>query len=142
MTTFTPYSAAVGGVLIGLAATMLWQLNGRIAGISGIASAALQRRCPDRLWRLAFLGGMIGAGTAWLWFANIPWQPRENFPGPLLVIAGLLVGIGTRLGSGCTSGHGVCGVARFSPRSIVATLVFLMIGMTTATMLNLVGGLG
>lgn len=128
---FTPWSALLGGALIGLAAAMFVLLNGKIAGISGILGGLLgPRESGDTAWRLAFLIGMVVAPTAWLLFAAIPEITIEaGFP--LLVIAGLLVGISTRYGAGCTSGHGVCGISRLSPRSIVATLMFMGSGFIT-----------
>jgi len=128
--TMHPYAqAATGGVLIGLASWLLLASLGRVAGISGIASGALGRLPGERLWRWAFLAGLIGAGAAaaaWL-------QPPATAlrPWPLLLAAGALVGFGTVLGSGCTSGHGVCGLGRRSLRSLVATLVFMGAGAAT-----------
>ena len=127
MANFTPLSAAIGGALIGLAAALLMLLAGRIAGISGI-SGCLARGNGDRAWRLAFLGGLILApltGAVVGYGLAAPQMPASY---GVTVAAGLLVGFGTRLGGGCTSGHGVCGIARLSPRSITATAVF----MTTA----------
>jgi uncharacterized membrane protein YedE/YeeE len=131
MTDFTPWSALGGGVLIGLAAVVLLALNGRIAGVSGIAGGLWFSARTDRLWRILFLGGLI-AGTG-LWAAlggSVP-LARPHFPPVLLVVSGLLVGYGTSLGGGCTSGHGVCGLARFSLRSAVATGVFLAVAIAT-----------
>ncbi len=128
MANFTPLSAAIGGALIGLAAALLMLLAGRIAGISGILSGCLARGNGDRAWRLAFLGGLILApltGAVVGYGLAAPQMPASY---GVTVAAGLLVGFGTRLGGGCTSGHGVCGIARLSPRSITATAVF----MTTA----------
>jgi uncharacterized membrane protein YedE/YeeE len=121
---FTPYSATAGGVLIGLAAIVLMAFHGRIAGISGIVGGLLAPRAGDVAWRAAFVIGMIAAAAA-LAAAGLGPALRDRPGLALIVIAGLLVGFGTRLGSGCTSGHGVCGVARLSPRSLVATLVFM-----------------
>lgn len=131
MENFTPVSALVGGALIGLAAAMLLLLNGRIAGISGILGDALGRSDEGRGWRIAFIAGLVAGPLAYaLATGAIP--PVEITSSPLLLIAGgLLVGFGTRLGSGCTSGHGVCGIARLSPRSLTATLVFMASGMIT-----------
>jgi uncharacterized membrane protein YedE/YeeE len=121
---FTPVSAIVGGALIGLAATLLLWLNGRIAGISGILGGIVDPAPGDLAWRVLFLLGLVlGAGAhALVW----PVAVEIDAALPLLVLGGLLVGFGTQLGSGCTSGHGVCGIARLSPRSIVATLVFML----------------
>ena len=124
-TTFTPLSALIGGALIGLSATWLFASLGRIAGISGIFNSAVDER-EGRGWRLAFLLGLIaGAG---IWFAITGAPGRDDFPLAWLIAAGLLVGFGTRWGSGCTSGHGVCGLARFSRRSLLAVLVFMGMG--------------
>jgi len=117
-----------GGILIGLAAVLLLWSIGRIAGISGIASGALEGARGDRAWRIAFLAGMMLAGALALQF--LPAPPRvQTGPTPLLLAAGLLVGFGTRLGNGCTSGHGVCGLGRFSIRSLAAVLVFMLCAM-------------
>ena len=128
---FTPFSGLLGGALIGLAAVMLLLTNGRIAGISSIIGGLLARTTTDIGWRVAFLCG-LGLGAiayrpiAGEWFAV---EPAAAWP--VMLLAGLLVGFGTRMGGGCTSGHGVCGIARLSPRSIVATCVFLAAGMVT-----------
>ncbi|HUN94348.1 MAG TPA: YeeE/YedE thiosulfate transporter family protein [Burkholderiaceae bacterium] len=132
MTQFTPWSALAGGALIGLAAVALLAADGRIAGVSGIAAGLWGAPRGDRAWRWLFnLGLVVGAG-AWTLggLASVP-VARPEFPAPLLVVAGLLVGYGTSLAGGCTSGHGVCGLARFSSRSLVATLVFLGVAMLT-----------
>ncbi len=133
MIEFTPYSALAGGALIGLASTFLLRLNGRIAGISGILTGALALSPGDRLWRVLFVVGLIAGAFAYQVVSGEPLLTREGFPVSRLVIAGVLVGFGTRLGSGCTSGHGVCGIARLSPRSIVATVTFVAVGMATAS---------
>jgi uncharacterized protein len=123
MAEFTPVSAAIGGALIGLAAALLMLLTGRIAGISGILAGSLLS--DDRSWRIAFIAGLILAPLA-AGLAGYP-QSAPQMPASLIVIvgAGLLVGFGTRMAGGCTSGHGVCGLARLSPRSLVATAVFM-----------------
>lgn len=127
---FTPWTALLGGVLIGLAAASFLLLNGRIAGISGILGGLLSPMRGDIAWRLAFLAGLAGAPTLWLLVAELPAiEIQAGYPA--LVLAGLLVGIGTRYGSGCTSGHGVCGLSRLSPRSLVATLSFMGAGFAT-----------
>lgn len=123
--------ALAGGVLIGLAATLLLWLTGRIAGISGILGGVLMPRGGEVAWRVAFLAGLVGAGAAWLWWVPGAYAPRQDFPPVLLVVAGLLVGVGTRMGNGCTSGHGVCGLGRLSLRSLVAVLVFMATAIIT-----------
>lgn len=138
-TTFTPWQALAGGTLIGLGAVVLMAALGRIAGISGILGQALAGGAVGRGWRLAFLAGMLAA--AWLVFDFTPagFEPRTGYPRGLLLLAGLLVGYGTALGSGCTSGHGVCGLSRLSPRSLAATAVFMAFGMATAMWLRHAG---
>ena len=140
MTEFTPVSALVGGALIGLAATLLLKLNGRIAGISGILNGALSLRPGDRTWRLLFVIGLVLGGFIYQIVVDRPLMTREGFPVLQLAVAGVLVGFGTRLGSGCTSGHGVCGIARLSPRSLLATVSFLATGMLTASAMHLLTG--
>lgn len=127
---FTPVSAIAGGLMIGLAAALFILLNGRIAGISGILGGLLTPKANDITWRLAFLAGLIGAPLVWLAFQPLP-AIRIDADYPTLILAGLIVGIGTRYGSGCTSGHGVCGISRLSLRSIVATLSFMATGFLT-----------
>ncbi|WP_430435444.1 YeeE/YedE family protein [Methyloversatilis sp.] len=127
---FTPWSSLAGGVLIGLSAALLILGSGRVAGISGIVGGLLKPGGPDTTWRLAFLGGLLAAPLLWRLFAALP-EAQPVAGGGLLVVAGLLVGIGTRYGSGCTSGHGVCGLSRLSPRSLVATLAFMGAGFAT-----------
>jgi uncharacterized protein len=127
---FTPWASLAGGVLIGIAVAMLVLLNGRVAGISGIVGGLLRPVRGDTAWRVAFVLGLLSAPLAYALFA--PWPaPRIDASFALLVLAGLLVGIGTRYGGGCTSGHGVCGVSRLSPRSLVATLAFMAAGFAT-----------
>lgn len=128
--------SALGGVLIGLAAVGLMVTLGRVAGVSGIAAGVLGGRAGDRGWRLAFVLGLviapallwIGSGDSGIGAAQVGW--------PWMALAGLLVGIGTRLGSGCTSGHGVCGIARLSPRSLLATGVFVVCGVATVAVVH------
>jgi uncharacterized protein len=140
MENFTPVSALVGGLLIGSAATLLLWLNGRIAGISNIANGLLEWKPGDLLWRLLFLGGLVaGAGVIYALFGGAP-VVRPSFPAWLLGIGGVLVGFGTSLGSGCTSGHGVCGLGRLSVRSLVATLIFLVTGFATTYVVRHVFG--
>jgi uncharacterized protein len=136
---FTPASAAVGGVLIGLAAALFALLNGRIAGISGIVGGLLQPRRGDVSWRLAFLAGLLLAPMVYQLFFELP-AVRIDAGSALLVAAGLMVGIGTRYGSGCTSGHGVCGLSRRSPRSLAATLAFMAAGFATVFLMRHVLG--
>jgi uncharacterized protein len=124
---FTPWSALAGGLLIGLAAAMFALFNGRIAGISGILGGLLRPVRGDMAWRAAFIAGLVGAPLAYAIFSTLPAVKIEAGNGAL-VIAGLLVGIGTRYGSGCTSGHGVCGLSRLSLRSLVATAAFMGAG--------------
>jgi len=126
MTDFTPLSAMLGGLLIGLSAALLLWFNGRIAGISGIVNGALGG--GERGWRWWFLAGLVLGGGSYIWITDAA-PFRTDFPPGLIVLAGLLVGFGTRMGSGCTSGHGVCGLARLSMRSLVATLTFLAAGI-------------
>jgi uncharacterized membrane protein YedE/YeeE len=136
---FTPLSALVGGGLIGLAASALYAATGRIAGVSGIVGGVLRAGDADRGWRLLFLAGLVvGAGATGL-VAGTP-VLRIEAPWPVLVLAGLLVGYGTQLGKGCTSGHGVCGIARFSPRSIAATAVFMVTAALTVFIVRHVVG--
>lgn len=123
--------ALTGGVLIGLSATMLLWLNGRIAGISGILGGVLLPARHDVAWRVAFLLGLLAAGGAYLAFVPGAFAPRHEFPKAALVVAGLLVGFGTRMGNGCTSGHGVCGLGRFSMRSLGAVVVFMATAVLT-----------
>lgn len=127
---FTPWRSLAGGLLIGLAAAMFVLLNGRIAGISGVLGGLLVPAKGDVGWRVAFLAGLLLAPLAWLLVAAVP-QPRIDAGDGALVLAGLLVGIGTRYGGGCTSGHGVCGLSRFSLRSLVATAAFMGAGFAT-----------
>lgn len=135
---FTPWQALAGGMLIGLSAVMMVLLNGLIAGISGIVGGLLRPKRLDKAWRVAFVVGLFAAA---LLYGQLIGSPRiVSTSTPLvLVIAGLLVGFGTRLGSGCTSGHGVCGLARRSPRSIVATLSFMGFGFAVVFVLRHVG---
>ena len=127
---FTPWSALAGGALIGIAAGMFVLLNGRIAGISGIIGGLLKPARGDVAWRMAFIGGLIIAPLVYALMAALP-VPQIDAGYGTLVAAGLLVGIGTRYGSGCTSGHGVCGLSRLSPRSLAATAAFMGAGFVT-----------
>ena len=127
-THFTPWSSLAGGMLIGAAAALLVLLSGRIAGVSGIVGGLLALRRGDIAWRLAFIGGLLVAPVA-LFFHSM--NPRIDAGVGTLLVAGLLVGLGTRYGAGCTSGHGVCGLSRLSPRSLVATGAFMAAGIAT-----------
>ena len=124
---FTPYASLFGGVLIGISAAMLVLLNGRVAGVSGIVGSLLRPTPGDVAWRVAFIVGLLSA-TLLATIVGRPPTITVSAGYPLLVVAGLLVGFGTRLGGGCTSGHGVCGISRFSMRSVVATVVFMVAG--------------
>ena len=127
---FTPWSSLAGGVLIGIATAMFILLNGRIAGISGVLGGLLKPAKGDVAWRLAFVLGLVGAPSAYLLFNNVP-SLQIDAGYAALVAAGLLVGVGTRYGSGCTSGHGVSGLSRLSPRSLAATASFMGAGFLT-----------
>ena len=136
MVEFDWLSASAGGVLIGLAATLLLARSGRIAGISGILGGLLERPRGDTLWRWIFLAGLLMGAAVHQWMDPAAVEARTGFPVWALLAAGALVGVGTRMGSGCTSGHGVCGLARLSPRSGVATAVFVAVVMIVAWMLR------
>ena len=127
---FTPWSSLAGGVLIGIATAMFVLLNGRIAGISGVLGGLLKPIKGNVAWRFAFVLGLVGAPTAYLLFNNVP-SLQIDASYVALVVAGLLVGVGTRYGSGCTSGHGVSGLSRLSPRSLAATASFMGAGFLT-----------
>lgn len=132
---FTPWTSLVGGVLIGTAAALFLLLNGRVAGISGILGGLLRRRTGDTGWRVAFVLGLMAAPLSYQLAAPLP-AVQIDAGTALLVVAGLLVGVGTRYGSGCTSGHGVCGLSRLSPRSMVATAAFMAAGFATVFILR------
>jgi uncharacterized membrane protein YedE/YeeE len=125
---FTPWTSLAGGMLIGAAAAMLVLLSGRVAGISGIVGGLIALKRGDIAWRLAFIGGLLVAPLALIFYTV---NPRIDAGLGTLALAGLLVGLGTRYGSGCTSGHGVCGLSRLSPRSLVATGAFMAAGIGT-----------
>lgn len=127
---FTPWAALAGGVIIGMAAAMFILLNGRIAGISGVLGGLLRPARGDISWRVAFIAGLVGAPVLYAFFAELP-RPQIDAGYAGLVVAGLLVGIGTRYGAGCTSGHGVCGLSRLSLRSLAATAAFMLGGFVT-----------
>ena len=132
---FTPWSALIGGMLIGLAAAMFALLNGRVAGISGVLGGLFNPTRGDIGWRVAFIGGLVSASLVYGLFAALP-AVQIDASYVALVVAGLLVGVGTRYGAGCTSGHGVCGLSRLSPRSLVATLAFMGAGFVTVFVLR------
>ena len=136
---FTPWSSLAGGALIGLAASLLLLVSGRIAGVSGIVTGLLLRQRGEVAWRALFVAGLVIAGLA---AALLAPEQLGRSPRSLAIIAGagLLVGIGTRLGNGCTSGHGVCGLSRLSPRSLAATLTFIASGIVTVLATRLLGG--
>jgi uncharacterized membrane protein YedE/YeeE len=136
---FAPWPALAGGALIGVAAGMLVLLNGRIAGISGVLGGLLRPVKRDVSWRIAFVLGLICAPAAYLLFGAHP-QVRIDAGDGALTLAGLLVGLGTRYGSGCTSGHGVCGLSRLSPRSLAATLAFMGAGFAIVFALRHLAG--
>jgi hypothetical protein len=142
MTDFTPIASTLGGVLIGGAATMLLVLNGRIAGISGVVGGLFAASATGRGWRIAFLLGLLGGGLAAPWLVAQPFGAGPSGSLALVAVAGLLVGIGTQLGGGCTSGHGVCGLSRLSPRSIVATSIFMVVAAGMVFVLRHVVGAG
>lgn len=129
-THFTPLESGIGGVVIGAAASMLILFCGRVAGISGILGGVLSRANNDKGWRIAFLLGMVLSPVLWRLVAPLP-AVSISASWPMLVVAGILVGVGTRYGSGCTSGHGVCGLSRLSVRSLVATLTFMAAAFIT-----------
>ena len=136
---FDPVSGLVGGALIGLATLILLLGNGRIAGISGILGNLVGDK-PDLPWRAAFLVGLVAGPALWLMFSGGAYPIEVTSSLPLLIVAGLLVGFGTRMGSGCTSGHGVCGLGRFSPRSLVSTLAFMAVAAVTVFIFRHVAG--
>jgi uncharacterized membrane protein YedE/YeeE len=135
------FLALIGGLLIGLAAGLLWFLNGRILGVSGIIGGLFTFSRADTLWRATFLGGLLSGGVLMYYFNPQSFEMIQ-MPSAALVIAGFLVGFGTRLGNGCTSGHGVCGISRISMRSILATLLFMGVGILTVSFVrHVLGGL-
>lgn len=138
MENFTPISALIGGLIIGLSALLLMMFNGRIAGISGITAGTLFADAGDRMWRIAFVLGLIAGPVVYSMLSGV--QPNFVMTDNkgLIIAAGLLVGFGTRLGSGCTSGHGVCGLSRLSVRSLVAVLTFMFTGMVTVAVMNMI----
>lgn len=141
MAEFEVVPPLVGGALIGLAAGLLMLLNGRVAGISGIFAALITLQMEERVWRALFIAGLVAGGLIFMVANPQVFPDRFERSLPVMAIAGLLVGFGTRLGGGCTSGHGVCGISRLSVRSIVATLTFILTGaITVYVVLHLMGG--
>jgi hypothetical protein len=135
ITDFTPYASLFGGILIGLGAVILMAFNGRIAGMTAMLGGVLEPKSPDSPWRLAFLAGAIAAPLmATLLGAEFSFASPTT--GVVLAIGGVIVGVGVTYGSGCTSGHGVCGLARLSPRSLVATLTFMATTFATVTLIR------
>ena len=128
---FTPASGFIGGLFIGIASSLLLWMNGRIAGISGIFNGAMARSSGDATWRWLFIAGLLGGAAIEFWLVPGQRAFASSLSWPVFLIAGVLVGFGTRLGSGCTSGHGVCGLGRLSARSLAATLTFLVTGAAT-----------
>ena len=139
MASFTPWMSLAGGLLIGTGIALFALLAGRIAGISGIVGGLLRPKPGETGWRIAFLAGLVGAPFAYALFVPLP-EVRVDAGVPALLLAGLLVGVGTRYGSGCTSGHGICGLSRRSPRSIAATAAFMGTGFITVWLLRHVLG--
>ena len=131
MENFTPLSATAGGVLIGISVTLLLLFNGRIGGVSGIMNGALFAPKGDRIWRLTFLAGLVLGVFVFHLLAPDFTVLRQGYPLLLLGLGGFLIGFGTRMGGGCTSGHGICGIANLSIRSLIATLTFMATGMIT-----------
>lgn len=143
MENFTPVSALLGGALIGLSVSLLLLLNGRMAGISGIMNGLFSAPKKEEIWRGLFLLGLILGALIFQFITDDSLTVRGGYPVWLIAIGGFLVGFGTRMGSGCTSGHGICGMANFSIRSIAATLTFMLSGMVTVFMLkHLLGVMG
>jgi uncharacterized membrane protein YedE/YeeE len=139
-TAFTPISALTGGAIIGLAVSLYLLLTGRVAGISGIVGGLVKPKPGDFAWRLAFVGGLLLVGVIAA-IATPEMVTSSSSRGPVaMAIAGVVVGYGTRLGNGCTSGHGVCGISRLSPRSLVATGTFMATGIITVTIVRIAFG--
>ncbi len=137
---FTPLASLAGGLLIGVAAALFVLGNGRVAGISGIVGGLINAVRGERVWRIAFIAGIVAAPWLWRLAAPLP-APVIEASSATLIVAGLLVGVGTRYASGCTSGHGVCGLSRGSPRSLVATGAFMAAGFVTVFVVrHLIGG--
>lgn len=133
---FTPGASFLGGMLIGLSASLLLLCNGKIAGISGILGGLLRPVRDDTLWRAFFIAGLLAGGAILCLVSPHVFDIALTRSGEVFILAGLLVGCGARLGSGCTSGHGVCGISRLSPRSLLATLIFMTAGIVTVYIVN------
>jgi uncharacterized membrane protein YedE/YeeE len=141
MENFTPLASLSGGILLGIASALLLFFVGRIAGISGIFGGLLNAKQDDTLWRAMFIGGLLAGGVAILFVKPDLLRFEVDRSTAAIIVAGLLVGIGARLGNGCTSGHGVCGIGRLSPRSLIAVATFMTAGAVTAIVVNhLLGG--
>jgi uncharacterized protein len=139
---FTPILSTIGGALIGLAAIALLLANGRIAGISGITAGVLHPKEGNTLWRVLFIAGMLFGALLVLWFHPASLEIRIDVSNAAILLGGFLVGIGARIGNGCTSGHGVCGVGRLAPRSIVASVTFFGLAVMTSYLIrHVIGGL-
>jgi len=139
-TNFTPFLSLGGGALIGLATSILLLANGRIAGISGIYGTALTGGSGPWRWRWLFIAGLVAGGAVLFGLAPAHFAVTTDRPLWVIALAGLAVGVGTRLGSGCTSGHGVCGISRLSRRSLIATATFLVTGGITVAVARMLGG--
>ena len=135
---FTPWASLAGGLLLGLASAMFVLLNGRVLGISGIIGGLLRPKAGDLSWRIFLVLGMVAAPAVWVALTGRPLEARIDASWLMVIIAGLLVGVGTRFGAGCTSGHGVCGLSRLSPRSLVDTQAFMAAGFVTFKLDNAV----
>ena len=140
-TTFTPIASLLGGMLIGVSASLLLLFHGRVAGVSGIVGGLLTGPRGERSWRMLFLAGLLAGGALLAWLAPSALDTRTDRSAWVVPIAGLLVGVGSALGNGCTSGHGVCGISRLSPRSLAATATFMGTGLLTAAAIRLLGGI-
>ena len=142
MENFTPVASLMGGILIGLSASAMLLFNGKIAGISGIVGGLVDLKKNDTLWRAAFVGGLVTSGFILRLFAPQAFEFGIVRSGGALALAGFMVGLGARVANGCTSGHGVCGISRFSVRSIVATVIFIAVGAAAVYVVNhLLGGI-
>ncbi len=141
MQNFTPISALIGGSLIGLSTVLLLWLNGRIAGVSGIFHGLFPPRKNEFLWRVLFLIGLIVGSLIYYLLPQIHFAPRTHYPIFLLLLSGFLVGIGTKLSGGCTSGHGICGIARMSSRSFIATIIFFIFGLLSVYFIRHIWGI-